>query len=139
MTSLFSPSHPECVPGSAACCRQFIRNVQIIFSENFGTEGRGGYFDNYGIIRDIMQNHLLQASPPPPAAAPVLSPSAHNCQSLSSSNPSHPARPGAARPSALHLLSLRSTGSLSVQLGRKRAFSLLCSSPFSVLEILETR
>jgi glucose-6-phosphate 1-dehydrogenase len=35
--------------------RQFIRNVQIIFSENFGTEGRGGYFDNYGIIRDIMQ------------------------------------------------------------------------------------
>ena len=22
--------------------RQFIRNVQIIFSENFGTEGRGG-------------------------------------------------------------------------------------------------
>ena len=40
--------------------RQCIRNVQIIFSEDFGTEGRGGYFDNYGIIRDIMQNHLLQ-------------------------------------------------------------------------------
>ncbi|MBA0711723.1 hypothetical protein Golax_010874, partial [Gossypium laxum] len=40
--------------------RQYIRNVQIIFSEDFGTEGRGGYFDNYGIIRDIMQNHLLQ-------------------------------------------------------------------------------
>ncbi|TYI36962.1 hypothetical protein ES332_A03G178800v1 [Gossypium tomentosum] len=40
--------------------RRYIRNVQIIFSEDFGTEGRGGYFDNYGIIRDIMQNHLLQ-------------------------------------------------------------------------------
>eukprot|EP00898_Chlorokybus_atmophyticus_P003615 jgi/Chlat1/4254/Chrsp27S04254 len=40
--------------------RQFIRNVQIIFSEDFGTQGRGGYFDQYGIIRDIMQNHLLQ-------------------------------------------------------------------------------
>ncbi|WOL03039.1 hypothetical protein Cni_G11759 [Canna indica] len=40
--------------------RTFIRNVQLIFSEDFGTEGRGGYFDNYGIIRDIMQNHLLQ-------------------------------------------------------------------------------
>ncbi|KAJ9709904.1 hypothetical protein PVL29_001406 [Vitis rotundifolia] len=40
--------------------RQYIRNVQFIFSEDFGTEGRGGYFDNYGIIRDIMQNHLLQ-------------------------------------------------------------------------------
>lgn len=26
----------------------------------FGTEGRGGYFDKYGIIRDILQNHLLQ-------------------------------------------------------------------------------
>lgn len=22
--------------------------------------GRGGYFDNIGIIRDVMQNHLLQ-------------------------------------------------------------------------------
>ena len=33
---------------------------QVIFSENFGTEGRGGYFDQYGIIRDVIQNHLLQ-------------------------------------------------------------------------------
>ncbi len=32
----------------------------MIFSENFGTEGRGGYFDQYGIIRDVIQNHLLQ-------------------------------------------------------------------------------
>uniref|UniRef100_A0A1J3IIW2 Glucose-6-phosphate 1-dehydrogenase n=1 Tax=Noccaea caerulescens TaxID=107243 RepID=A0A1J3IIW2_NOCCA len=40
--------------------RQYIQNVQLIFSEDFGTQGRGGYFDNYGIIRDIMQNHLLQ-------------------------------------------------------------------------------
>ncbi|XP_027334336.1 glucose-6-phosphate 1-dehydrogenase, chloroplastic-like isoform X2 [Abrus precatorius] len=40
--------------------RNYIRNVQLIFSEDFGTEGRGGYFDNYGILRDIMQNHLLQ-------------------------------------------------------------------------------
>eukprot|EP00884_Botryococcus_braunii_P023027 jgi/Botrbrau1/9408/Bobra.0252s0033.1 len=40
--------------------RQYIRNVQVIFSEDFGTEGRGGYFDKYGIIRDVIQNHLLQ-------------------------------------------------------------------------------
>jgi len=40
--------------------RQYIRNVQVIFSENFGTEGRGGYFDQYGIIRDVIQNHLVQ-------------------------------------------------------------------------------
>eukprot|EP00887_Chlorella_sp_A99_P001264 scaffold14.g1264.t1 len=40
--------------------RQFVRNVQVIFSEDFGTEGRGGYFDQYGIVRDVIQNHLLQ-------------------------------------------------------------------------------
>ena len=40
--------------------RDNIANVQIIFKEPFGTEGRGGYFDDYGIIRDVIQNHLLQ-------------------------------------------------------------------------------
>ncbi|KAL8290338.1 hypothetical protein RQP46_002596 [Phenoliferia psychrophenolica] len=30
------------------------------FQEPFGTEGRGGYLDEFGIIRDVMQNHLLQ-------------------------------------------------------------------------------
>ncbi|KAF5101369.1 hypothetical protein D0Z03_000609 [Geotrichum reessii] len=37
-----------------------ISNVQISFKEPFGTQGRGGYFDTIGIIRDVMQNHLLQ-------------------------------------------------------------------------------
>ncbi|KAM0755969.1 glucose-6-phosphate 1-dehydrogenase [Meredithblackwellia eburnea MCA 4105] len=40
--------------------KQLISNVQITFKEPFGTEGRGGYFDEFGIIRDVMQNHLLQ-------------------------------------------------------------------------------
>ncbi|KAG6492090.1 hypothetical protein ZIOFF_047040 [Zingiber officinale] len=40
--------------------RDNIDNMQIVFREDFGTEGRGGYFDEYGIIRDIIQNHLLQ-------------------------------------------------------------------------------
>ncbi|KAJ1859669.1 Glucose-6-phosphate 1-dehydrogenase [Coemansia sp. RSA 2703] len=40
--------------------RHYISNVQITFKEPFGTEGRGGYFDEFGIIRDVMQNHLLQ-------------------------------------------------------------------------------
>mmetsp|Transcript_1872 Transcript_1872/g.5845 ORF Transcript_1872/g.5845 Transcript_1872/m.5845 type:complete len:612 (-) Transcript_1872:319-2154(-) len=40
--------------------RQHIKNVQVIFKEDFGVEGRGGYFDEYGIIRDVLQNHLLQ-------------------------------------------------------------------------------
>lgn len=37
-----------------------IANVQITFKEMIGTEGRGGYFDNFGIIRDVIQNHLTQ-------------------------------------------------------------------------------
>lgn len=40
--------------------RNFISSVTITFKENIGTQGRGGYFDTYGIIRDVMQNHLLQ-------------------------------------------------------------------------------
>lgn len=36
--------------------KNFISNVQITFKEPFGTEGRGGYFDEFGIIRDVCQN-----------------------------------------------------------------------------------
>lgn len=39
---------------------QHIDSVEITFKEDLGTGGRGGYFDSFGIIRDIMQNHLLQ-------------------------------------------------------------------------------
>ena len=45
---------------SAGWDRNHIDNIQITFKEPFGTEGRGGYFDEFGIIRDVMQNHLLQ-------------------------------------------------------------------------------
>jgi glucose-6-phosphate 1-dehydrogenase len=41
---------------SAAWDKNSISNVQITFKEPFGTEGRGGYFDEFGIIRDILQN-----------------------------------------------------------------------------------
>jgi glucose-6-phosphate 1-dehydrogenase len=44
----------------ATWTHQYISNVQITFKEPFGTEGRGGYFNEFGIIRDVMQNHLLQ-------------------------------------------------------------------------------
>eukprot|EP01133_Synstelium_polycarpum_P010891 gene10891-12693_t len=37
-----------------------IASISITFKEDIGTEGRGGYFDQFGIIRDVMQNHLLQ-------------------------------------------------------------------------------
>ncbi|SCU79403.1 LADA_0B00408g1_1 [Lachancea dasiensis] len=45
---------------NAAWNKENIENIQISFKEPFGTEGRGGYFDEIGIIRDVMQNHLLQ-------------------------------------------------------------------------------
>ncbi|THH33623.1 hypothetical protein EUX98_g601 [Antrodiella citrinella] len=45
---------------NAAWDKNSISNVQITFKEPFGTEGRGGYFDEFGIIRDILQNHLMQ-------------------------------------------------------------------------------
>lgn len=41
---------------NAAWDKHSVSNVQITFKEPFGTEGRGGYFDEYGIIRDILQN-----------------------------------------------------------------------------------
>ena len=41
---------------NAAWDKNSISNVQISFKEPFGTEGRGGYFDEFGIIRDILQN-----------------------------------------------------------------------------------
>lgn len=45
---------------NASWNRDNIQSIQVSFKEPFGTEGRGGYFDNIGIIRDVMQNHLLQ-------------------------------------------------------------------------------
>lgn len=40
--------------------RRYISNVQVTFAESFGTEGRAGFFDNVGTVRDVLQNHLLQ-------------------------------------------------------------------------------
>ena len=39
---------------------RFIRCIEIVWKEDLSLEGRGGYFDQYGIIRDVMQNHLVQ-------------------------------------------------------------------------------
>ncbi len=40
--------------------RRYINSVQITMAENFGVEGRGGFYDGVGAIRDVLQNHLLQ-------------------------------------------------------------------------------
>ncbi len=37
-----------------------IANIQITKFESFGVEERAGYFDNVGIIKDMIQSHLLQ-------------------------------------------------------------------------------
>jgi glucose-6-phosphate 1-dehydrogenase len=40
--------------------RQFIDHVQITVAESIGIEGRAGFYEQAGAIRDIIQNHLLQ-------------------------------------------------------------------------------
>jgi glucose-6-phosphate 1-dehydrogenase len=37
-----------------------IDHVQITVAEKIGVEGRGGYYDRSGALRDMVQNHLLQ-------------------------------------------------------------------------------
>lgn len=39
---------------------RFIEQVQITVAETVGLEGRGGYYDESGAMRDMVQNHLLQ-------------------------------------------------------------------------------
>jgi glucose-6-phosphate 1-dehydrogenase len=40
--------------------RQFIDHVQITFAEPIGVEGRAGFYEEAGAVRDVFQNHLLQ-------------------------------------------------------------------------------
>jgi glucose-6-phosphate 1-dehydrogenase len=40
--------------------RNYIESIQITMAEDFGVEGRGGFYDQTGTIRDVIQNHLFQ-------------------------------------------------------------------------------
>jgi glucose-6-phosphate 1-dehydrogenase len=40
--------------------RNYIDRIEITSAENLGVEQRGGYYDNSGALRDMVQNHLLQ-------------------------------------------------------------------------------
>jgi len=40
--------------------RDHIKSVQITVAEELGIEGRGGYYEQTGALRDIVQNHLTQ-------------------------------------------------------------------------------
>ena len=50
----------------------FVDHVQITGAETVGVEGRGGYFEQAGSMRDMVQNHLMQvlslAAMEPPVA-----------------------------------------------------------------------
>ena len=39
---------------------RYIDNIQITVAETLGVGDRANYYDNYGAIRDMLQNHLLQ-------------------------------------------------------------------------------
>ncbi|MDT5158437.1 MAG: glucose-6-phosphate 1-dehydrogenase [Acidobacteriota bacterium] len=40
--------------------RQYIEHVQITNAETVGVEGRGGYYEKSGVVRDMIQNHVFQ-------------------------------------------------------------------------------
>ena len=40
--------------------RNYINYVEITAAEQLGVENRGGYYDQIGALRDMIQNHLLQ-------------------------------------------------------------------------------
>ena len=40
--------------------RHHVENVQITLAESFGVKGRGKFYDETGVVRDVIQNHLLQ-------------------------------------------------------------------------------
>jgi glucose-6-phosphate 1-dehydrogenase len=55
--------------------RRYIDNVQITAAERIGVEGRGAYYEESGVVRDMVQNHVLQvlamvAMEPPTASDP---------------------------------------------------------------------
>ena len=40
--------------------KEYIDHVQITVAETLGVEGRGEYYDKFGALRDVMQNHMMQ-------------------------------------------------------------------------------
>ena len=39
---------------------KYIDHIQFTVSESVGVEGRGGYYETSGVLRDMMQNHMFQ-------------------------------------------------------------------------------
>ncbi len=40
--------------------QKYVDHVQITVAETLGVEGRGGYYDQSGALRDMVQNHMMQ-------------------------------------------------------------------------------
>lgn len=40
--------------------RNYIDHIQITVAEHVGIEGRAGFYERTGVVRDMIQNHLLQ-------------------------------------------------------------------------------
>ena len=40
--------------------RQYIEEIQIFATETIGCEGRSQYYEGSGVVRDMLQNHMLQ-------------------------------------------------------------------------------
>ena len=40
--------------------RHHVRSIQITMAEEFGVKERGGFYEEAGAIRDVIQNHLLE-------------------------------------------------------------------------------
>ena len=60
--------------------RNYVDNVQITVAEEVTVGSRGGYYDKSGVVRDMVQNHLLQLL----TLVAMEPPSAHDDESLRS-------------------------------------------------------
>ncbi|HEX6293206.1 MAG TPA: glucose-6-phosphate dehydrogenase [Herpetosiphonaceae bacterium] len=40
--------------------RRYVDHVQITVAESLGVETRGGYYEEAGVVRDMLQNHIMQ-------------------------------------------------------------------------------
>ncbi|TYP88122.1 glucose-6-phosphate dehydrogenase [Blastococcus xanthinilyticus] len=70
---------------------QHLERVDIVFDETLGLEGRAGYYDTAGALRDMLQNHLLQmlavVAMEPPAALDARSLAARKADVLRAVRP----------------------------------------------------
>ncbi|TQN40812.1 glucose-6-phosphate 1-dehydrogenase [Blastococcus colisei] len=68
-----------------------IERVDIVFDETIGLEGRAGYYDTAGALKDMLQNHLLQmlavVAMEPPAAVDARSLAARKADVLRAVRP----------------------------------------------------